>query len=40
MEQWEKYLLNTREKNYNLERLDSVKSNSNRLVYEYVLRSL
>ena len=40
MEQWEKYLLNTREKNYNLERLDSVKSNSNKLVYEYVLRSL
>ncbi len=40
MEQWEKYLLNTREKNYNIERLDSVKKNSNKLVYEYVLRSL
>ena len=40
MEQWEKYLLNTREKNYNLERLDSVKKNSNKLVYDYVLRSL
>ena len=40
MEQWEKYLLNTKEKNYNIERLDSVKKNSNKLVYEYVLRSL
>ena len=40
MEKWEKYLLNTREKNYNIERLDSVKKNTNKLVYEYVLRSL
>lgn len=40
MEKWEKYLLNTREKNYNVERLESIKSNSNKLVYEYVLRSL
>ncbi len=40
MEKWEKYLLNTREKNYNIERLDSLKKNTNKLVYEYVLRSL
>ena len=40
MEKWENYLLNTREKNYNIERLDSVKQNSNKLVYEYIQRSL
>ena len=40
MEKWEKYLINTREKNYNIERLESVKDNSVKLVHEYVLRSL
>ncbi len=40
MEKWEKYLLNTKEKNYNIERLNSIKDNNNKLVYEYVLRSL
>ncbi|MBQ4031660.1 MAG: class I SAM-dependent methyltransferase [Bacilli bacterium] len=40
MEKWEKYLTNTREKNYNLEHLDSIKKNSNKLVHDYVLRSL
>ena len=40
MEKWEKYLTNTKEKNYNIERLNSVKDNSVRLVHEYVLRSL
>ena len=40
MDKWEKYLLNTREKNYNIERLDSIKKNTNKLVYEYVMRSL
>ena len=40
MEKWESFLLNTKEKNYNIERLENIKSNSNKLVYEYVLRSL
>ena len=40
MEKWEKYLTNTKEKNYNIERLENVKSNTTKLVYNYVLRSL
>ena len=40
MEKWEKYLLNTKEKNYNIEKLETIKDNTNKLVYEYVIRSL
>ncbi len=40
MEKWEKYLTNTKEKNINLERLESLRDNSPKLVYQYVLRSL
>ena len=40
MEKWEKFLTNTKERNYNIERLENVKSNTSKLVYNYVLRSL
>ena len=40
MEKWEKYLTNTKEKNYNIEHLDSVQQNNNKLIYESVMRSL
>ncbi len=40
MERWEQILTKTREMNYNLERLESVKDNSTKLVHDYVLRSL
>ena len=40
MELFEKYLINTKEKNYNIEHLDNIRQNSTKLVYEYVMRSL
>ena len=40
MERWEKYLQNTKEKNYNIEHLDSVRQNNSKLIYESVMRSL
>ncbi len=40
MDLWEKYLTNTKEKNYNLEHLESTKLNNNKLVYLSVLKAL
>ena len=40
MERWKSYLTNTKEKNYNIEHLDSLKSNTKNLVYQYVKRTL
>lgn len=40
MERWKSYLINTKEKNYNIEHLDKIKNNSKKLVYSYVKRSL
>ena len=40
MDKWEKYLIDTNQKNYNLERLNSIKENNKELVYKYVQRSL
>lgn len=40
MDKWEKYLIDTNQKNYNLERLNSIKENNKKLVYKYVQRSL
>lgn len=39
-EKWKSYLVNTKEKNINYERLDSLKDNKSNLVYEYILRCL
>lgn len=39
-EKWKTYLYFSSIKNYNVEHLNSIKENSNKLVYEYVLRSL
>ena len=36
---WINYLIKTREKNYNFERIRSLKELSNDLVYKYVLNS-
>lgn len=40
MEKWEQYLINTKEKNINYERLETLKLNKSNLVYEYILRCL
>lgn len=40
MDKWEKYLIDTNQKNYNLEKLNSIKENNKKLVYKYVQRSL
>lgn len=40
MELYEKYLINTKEKNYNIEHLDNIKQNNTKLVYEYIMKSL
>lgn len=40
MDKWEKYLTDTNQKNYNLEKLNSIKENNKKLVYKYVQRSL
>ena len=40
MNKWEKYLIDTNQKNYNLEKLNSIKENNKKLVYKYVQRSL
>ncbi len=37
---WEKYLTETKEKNYNYEHLDSIKSNKSNLVYKYIMKCL
>ena len=39
-ENWIKYLYYTNQKNYNVEHLTSLKDNSNKLVYNYVIRSI
>ena len=40
MEKWKQYLISTKEKNYNVEHLESLKKNNNNLVYDYVNRAL
>lgn len=40
MEKWEEYLINTKEKNFNVERLKNLKENKSNLVYKYVLKCL
>lgn len=40
MERWKSYLINTKEKNYNIEHLDKIKNNSKKLVYSYVKEAL
>ena len=40
MELWEKYLTSTKEKNYNIEHLESTKQNNSKLVYQSILRAL
>lgn len=37
---WEKYLTETKEKNYNYEHLENIKSNKSNLVYKYIMRCL
>lgn len=36
MDKWEKYLIETNQKNYNLEKLNSLKENNKKQVYKYV----